>query len=184
VHSSDPAPVQVDVGALYLKYREVMERVARSVLDGRADLANDAVSAVVQELCRAHKAGTLTPKDNWEAYIVSSVRNAARRLARDEARTTTIDTDRSGTASASDDVHPDPDGERQIDRVNDVAVLRAGWAKLTERKQTIIWRRFVHQDTPTEIAEALGITTQAVGQNERQALHQLREEWTDDERPT
>ncbi len=81
--------VPPDLGALYLRHRDAMHRVAASVLReaGRASEASDAVSDAMVSIMAS-------PRDvrNWEAFLVT----AAKRKALDRVRSA-----ESGTADPS-----------------------------------------------------------------------------------
>lgn len=184
--SPSPDPVQVDVEALYLRYRGLMRRTAQVQLGARGHhLVDDVIAEVVAELVRAHGAGTLTTPDSWEAYLIVAVRRCAQRLggnaARRAAREVHLD-----KADESDEPNTAVTDERASDnteRTADVLTLDQALDKLPEQQRLLIVQRFWLGATLTQLAPQYGVTPQALSQRLQHALATLREEWDDDDRP-
>ncbi|WP_232661264.1 sigma-70 family RNA polymerase sigma factor [Pseudonocardia sp. TRM90224] len=161
---------QPDVAALYQRHGDTMHRVAGADLAGTGVDPRDAVACVINDLVSKHKRGTLHGVDNWEAYLVRSVRNAAARLAGRAAREHLVEdadlvylADRTPVAGHDNTVITRMEAQRRLDR-------------LDPRKRAIIEGLYITELTRAELAEQFGITTQRVGQLRDEALGEMREE--------
>jgi RNA polymerase sigma factor (sigma-70 family) len=161
---------QPDVAALYQRHRKAMYRVAVADLTGTGADPAEAVSLVVNDLLGMHKRGTLRGIENWEAYLVRAVRNAAARLAGRAGREHLVEdadliylADRTPVTGLDDATVTRVEAHRRLDR-------------LTPRKQAIIKGLYLEEFTLAELAEQLGVTPQRVGQLRDEALGEMREE--------
>lgn len=158
-----------DVAALYARHRVAMLRTAGAVLSGTGVEPGEAVAQVVANLHDMHVRGTLRDVDSWEAYLVSSVRNAAARLAGRTAREQPVeDVDLVVVLPGA----PAPTEETVVMRDE----ARRRLARLDPRKRAIIAGLYVTELTLAELGEQFGITPQRVGQLRDEALNKMREE--------
>lgn len=161
---------QPDVAALYLRYGPAMHRVAASVLVGTEVDPSDAVMEVVGNLQARHREGALCGIENWEAYLVASVRNEARRAAGKSARESPVDDaeltalPRTATSAAAEDI--------ATDRVE----ARRRLGRLDPRRRAIVEALYLHGLPLSQVAARWGLTTQRTGQLRDQALRTMREE--------
>lgn len=168
--ADDTDAEQPDVAALYQRHRNAMHRVAVADLTGTGADPAEAVGAVVNELLKMHKRGTLRGVENWEAYLVRAVRNAAARLAGRAGRELPVEdddlvylADRTPVTGLDDAVVTRVEAHRRLDR-------------LDSRKQVIIKGIYLNGFTRAELAEQLGVSPQRVGQLRDEALGEMREE--------
>lgn len=170
-----PAPPP-DLGALYLRHRDAMHRVAASVLRpaGRADEAGDAVNDAVVSIMAS------PPGDvrNWEAFLVT----AAKRKALDRVRSADVRhtgpelvesrQDRADDFDLAEDVAEDVDRSRQADHALDSLSI------LDERYRKAVWETVALQRPRADVARELGVTPARVSQMVTRGLEILREAWT------
>ena len=161
---------QPDVAALYLSYRGIMFRVAAVDLTGTGVDPGDAVGRVVEDLVGMHNRGTLHGVDNWEAYLVRAVRNAAMRLAGRATREDLVDdvdlvhlADQTPVAGHDEAVVSRIEAQRRLDR-------------LDTRKRAIVEGLHLDGLSRVELAERFDISPQRVGQLRDEALGEMREE--------
>ncbi|MBW0110470.1 sigma-70 family RNA polymerase sigma factor [Pseudonocardia sp. KRD-182] len=161
---------QPDVAALYHRYGPAMQRVAASVLAGTEVDPSDAVMQVVVNLQAMHSVGALRGIENWEAYLVASVRNEARRVAGKAANESPVDDARIAvlletmSSDAADDIATDRvEAQRRLDR-------------LDTRRRAIIESLYIDDRPLAEVAAQWEITPQRTGQLRDQALRTMREE--------
>jgi RNA polymerase sigma factor (sigma-70 family) len=161
---------QPDVAALYARYREAMRRVAAAALAGTSVDPQDAVMRVIVNLQGMHATGALQGIDNWEAYLVRSVRNEAIGLAENAARERPVE-----DADLAVLLERMPSGPSEH-----VVVERIEWQRrldrLDPRKRAIIEGLFLEDLTLAQLGAQWGITPQRVGQLRDQAFREMREE--------
>ena len=173
--SSEPATgrstaEQPDVAALYLRYGPAMHRVAASVLAGTEVDPSDAVMQVVCNLQARHREGTLRGIENWEAYLVASVRNEARGTAGKSARELPVDD--VGLAALPGTASPDATEDIATDRVE----ARRRLDRLDLRRRGIVEALYLDEIPLAQVAAQWGITPQRTGQLRDQAIRMMREE--------
>ena len=163
-----------DLGALYLRHRDAMHRVAASVLReaGRASEASDAVSDAMVSIMAS------PPRDvrNWEAFLVT----AAKRKALDRVRSAevrhggpelvTSAHDRAETTDIAEDVADAHDRGRRA------ALARASLSVLDERHRTAVWQTVALERPRADVATELGVSPARVSQMITRALALLRDE--------
>ena len=165
--------VPPDLGALYLRHRDAMHRVAASVLRevGLADEAGDAVQDAIVSILASPPAGV----QNWEAFLVT----AAKRKALDRVRSAAVrhagpelvdQHDRPDGTDIADDVAEDLDRQRRA------ATAWDSLSALDARHRKAVWE-FVALGRPrAEIADELGVTPARVSQIVSRGLELLRQE--------
>ncbi len=168
--------VPPDLGALYLRHRDAMYKVAASVLRevGRASEAADAVNDAIVSIM------ALPPRDvrNWEAFLVT----AAKRKALDRVRSAGV---RHAGPELVESIHDRAD---DIDLAEDVADAldrkersALAWdclSVLDERHRKAVWETVALERPRTEVAAGLGVSPARVSQMTTRALALLREEMT------
>ena len=161
---------QPDVAALYLRYRLTMQRVAASVLAGTGIDPADPVMRVVGNLQAKHRDGSLHGVDNWEAYLVTSVRNEAHDAARKSARESPVDDAELGALLA-------PTSSDTTENVaTNLVEARRRLDRLDPRRRAIVEALYFDDVPLVQVAAQWQITTQRVGQLRDQALRTMREE--------
>lgn len=166
--------VPPDLGALYLRHRDAMYKVAASVLRevGRASEAPDAVNDAIISIMAS------PPRNvrNWEALLVT----AAKRKALDRVRSAEV---RHAGPEFVEAIHDLAD---DTDLAEDVAVAidrreRAGHAWdclsiLDERHRKAVWETVALERPRSEVAVELDVSPARVSQMTTRALALLRDE--------
>jgi RNA polymerase sigma-70 factor, ECF subfamily len=165
----------LDLGALYLRHRDAMHRVAASVLReaGRASEAGDAVQDAIVSVMAS------PPKDvqNWEAFLVS----AAKRRALDRIRSAEVrhsgpvfEESRHDRIDRNEDIAEDVADD--LDRKERAAVAWDCLSVLDERHRKVAWDIAAVERPRSEVAAELSVTPGRVSQMVKQALSLLRTE--------
>lgn len=162
-----------DVEALYLKHNDAMYRVAYRVLreSGHKDLAKDAVQLVFESLL---KSSPSEPVDNWEAFLVRSVRNRALDLLRSAAVQRTDakpveEHDRSAVQDVAAEVAD------RVDFLRLAAKVREKMALLPEQERYVLEECAAKGRPGTEVAAERGVTKGRVSQVKTNALKTVRQ---------
>lgn len=174
VEAAAMSDVPQDLGALYIRHRDAMHRVAASVLReaGRAseagDVVHDAIVSIMASPPRAVR--------SWEAFLVT----AAKRKALDRIRSAEV---RHAGPELAEVVH---DRATDSDLADDVAdaidqLRRAGEAWdclsiLDERHRKVVWETVALARPRSEVATELNVTPARVSQITTRSLALLREE--------
>lgn len=162
-----------DLGALYLRHRDAMHRVAASVLReaGLADAAGDAVQDAIVSIIAS------PPEDvrDWEAFLVT----AAKRKALDRVKSAAVR--HAGPELAedhdyADDTHIAEDVADDLDRQRQAAVAWDCLSVLDERYRKAVWEFVALERSREEVAADLGVTPPRVSQMVRRALELLQQE--------
>lgn len=163
-----------DFGALYLRHRERMYAVARSVLKGTAhrDHVDDVVMETMVTLMDRPPAEHI---ENWEAYLVRATRNKAYDLLKTAHARHAGGTLEPQHDPATDQYLADDIAER-VDRQHDAAVLWDSLAVLDTRERSILWDYKALQQPRSEVARKYGISSARVSQISTQALTTLLHE--------
>jgi RNA polymerase sigma-70 factor (ECF subfamily) len=166
--------VPPDLGALYLRHRDAMYKVAASVLRevGRASEAADAVNEAIVSIMAS------PPRDvrNWEAFLVT----AAKRKALDRVRSAAVR--HAGPEfvesvhDRADDTDLAEDAADAIDRKERAGLARDCLSILDERHRKAIWETVALERPRPEVAAELGVSPARVSQMTTRALALLREE--------
>lgn len=163
-----------DWGPIYLEHREVMHRVAASVLRevGLADQAGDAVQEAMASLV-----GAPPPEDvrDWEAFMVT----VAKRKALDFVRSAAVrhaGPELTDEHDRADDDDPYDTVEDAIDRSRQAGHVWDSLAVLDSRHRMVIREYVAHERPRSEVAAELGVTPARVSQMTREALEKLRAE--------
>ncbi|OBG63320.1 sigma-70 family RNA polymerase sigma factor [Mycobacterium sp. E735] len=164
-----------DLGALYLRHRDAMHKVAASVLRevGLASQAGDAVHDAIVSIM----ASPPNHVQNWEALLVT----AAKRKALDRIRS--ADVRRAGpefTESVHDQIDDDvdiaEDVATEVDRKDRAAVAWDSLSVLDDRHRKVVWDIAALERPRNEVASELGVTPGRVSQMMSEALARLRQE--------
>lgn len=166
--------VPPDLGALYLRHRDAMHKVAASVLRevGRTSEAADAVNDAIVSIMAS------PPREvrNWEAFLVT----AAKRKALDRIRSAGV---RHAGPEFVESLHDRADGTELADDVADAldqedrgAVIRDCLSVLDERHRKAVWETVALERRRSEVATDLGVSPARVSQMTARALALLREE--------
>lgn len=167
--------VSPDLGALYLRHRDAMHKVAASVLReaGRASEAADAVQEAILSVM------TSPPRHvrNWEAFLVTAAkRKALDRIRSADVRHTHPEFAEATTGDRSEDSDLADDIADALDRQE-----RAGHAwdclsVLDDRHRKAVWETVALERPRAEVAAELGVTPARVSQMRTRSLALLREE--------
>lgn len=165
------AGVHPDWGALYLRYRDAMHRVAASVLRraGMADQASDVVQEAKTSLMRSRP----TDVRSWEAIMVT----ATKRKAYDLLRLAAVR--RAGAELDAEHDYADPadiaaDVAENVDRQRARAVVWDGLSVLDTRHRKVAWEFIALERPRAEVAAELDVSPGRVSQMARRALEELR----------
>ncbi len=168
------SPVPPDLGALYLRHRDAMYKVAASALR-EADLASEAGDAVNDAIVSIMAS---SPKDvrNWEAFLVT----AAKRKALDRIRS--ADVRHAGPELVEslhdriDDTDIAEDVAADLDRKQRAAVAWDCLSILDDRDRKVVWEIAALERPRNEVAAELGVSPARVSQMTKRARTLLREE--------
>lgn len=162
-----------DVEALYLKHNDAMYRMAHRVLreSGHKDLAQDAVQSVFETLLKSPPS---EPVDNWEAFLVRSVRNKTMDLLRSAAlRRTDAAPVEEHDRPAEHDVAAEVADHVDLSRL--AAKVREKMALLPEQERYVLEECAAKGRPGTEVAAELGVTKGRVSQIKTKALKTMRQ---------
>jgi RNA polymerase sigma factor (sigma-70 family) len=176
---ADPDRVSPDIGALYEEHRDVMYRMARSLLRGDdRHRAEDVVQDVMVSLLPRLPTGIR----NWEAFLVNAVKMKAYDLLKSAAHrheVLVLDDARplEGERHGGDDVGLDPAEviSARRDRESTVAEVRGALAELDRRvpDASYVYRQVKELGrTSQDVAEELGVS----GSRVRQLVMKARKE--------
>jgi RNA polymerase sigma-70 factor (ECF subfamily) len=163
-----------ELGALYLRHRDVMYKVAASVLRevGRASEAADAVNDAIISIMAAPPNNVR----NWEAFLVT----AAKRKALDRVRSAEV---RHAGPELVDSIHDRADDTEvaadvadALDRKQRAALAWDCLSVLDERHRKAVWQTVALERPRPEVAAELGVSPARVSQMTTRALALLQEE--------
>lgn len=171
VPAAEESIVGPDIGAVFLEHREVMYRVAYAML--RTDhhhRAEDVVSEVMVSILN-HPPDSVR---NWQAYLVSAVKNKVRDLWKSSAHrreqlvlaeATPLEGDRLG----GDEVEDDPAHEvvELIGRQQRVRVVREAMAEMEAwdpQAAHVLWQCAGLERSSQQVADELGVSSSRVRQ--------------------
>ncbi|MGV1030378.1 MAG: sigma-70 family RNA polymerase sigma factor [Dermatophilaceae bacterium] len=166
--------VQPDLGALYLRYRDAMRKVAASVLRevGRASEAPDAVHDAIVSIMGS-------PPQNvrdWEAFLITT----AKRKALDRVRSAEVRHTGGEFVEAAHDRAVDSDLAEDVaevlDRPGRATFVQDCLSVLDERHQKAVWDTVALERPRPKVAAELGVSPARVSQMRTRALELLREE--------
>jgi RNA polymerase sigma factor (sigma-70 family) len=166
-----PAP---DLGALYLRHRDAMYKVAASVLRdvGLASQAEDAVQDAMVSIL----ASPPTDVQNWEALFVTAVK----RKALDRIRSAAVrHAGPEFTESAHDrvdDVDIAEDVTADLDRKDRAGIAWDCLSVLDARHRKVVWDIAGLERSRNDVASELGVSPGRVSQMVTRALAELRQE--------
>jgi RNA polymerase sigma-70 factor, ECF subfamily len=150
-----------DFAALYVCFARPLHRVAWSVLGSRQD-AEDAVQEVFLGLVRSR--ATLAKVESLPAYLFSSLRHAAARLATRK---------KTPVLPAGDPPTRDPNADREIDPEM-FRLLERGLAALPREQREVLSLKIYGGLTFAQVAAVLGIRPNTAASRYRYALEKLR----------
>ncbi|MGQ2915228.1 sigma-70 family RNA polymerase sigma factor [Microbacterium aurantiacum] len=165
----------MDIGALYLRHRDTLHRVAASVL--REVGLQDEKDDVVGEAMLSVAANPPTGVHNWEAFLVRVVKNKAYdRIRAADVRHfgRTLDMDHDDQTDPGEDAIGDVD--EKVDAARAGAHLWDSMAVLDERERYIVREHIQNQRPQGELAEELGVSRPRVNQILKQALQKLNDD--------
>lgn len=170
-----------DIGALYLRHRDAMYGMARSLLRGDEHRAEDVVQAVMVSLLAHMPSGVR----NWEAFLVHAVKMKVYDLWKSAAQThemLTFDDVRplESERLGADDLDVDPAVlvEEEYDRAATASRVRIALAELERREPEAAYAyRQVKEvgRTSQDVAEELALSSARVRQRVMKARTELIE---------
>lgn len=166
--------VPPDLGALYLRHRDAMHKVAASVLRevGRASEAADAVHDAIISIMASPPQSVR----NWEAFLIT----AAKRKALDRIRSAEVRYAGAEFVEAIHDRANDSDlAEDVADAIDRQGRARHAWdclSVLDERHRKVVWETVALERPRSEVAAELNVSPARVSQMTTRSLALLREE--------
>ncbi|WP_427008828.1 RNA polymerase sigma factor [Pseudarthrobacter sp. H2] len=171
VSEADVSTVSQDIGAMYLKHRDVMYSVAYAMLrTDRHNQAEDVVGEVMVSILKHPPASVR----NWEAYLVRAVQNKIRDLwksaaHRHEQLLLADAAPLEGDRLSGDEVEDDPASE-VVDlmvRQQTVQSVRAAMAEMeTWDRQAayVLWQCAGQERSSQQVADELGVSSSRIRQ--------------------
>lgn len=146
---------------IYYQYRKLMYHVARKYFADKPEELDDAVSAVLERLCRYISKVRAVPRNKMQAYVVFMTENVCRRMLRQ------IITEREIGVVPYDALLLDAqaEGEDLTETIFDYADAKkvlASYKELSQRDQDIIWMRHVENMEYSEMAKMLNMQEGAI----------------------
>ena len=146
---------------IYYQYRKLMYHVARKYFADKPEELDDAVSAVLERLCRYISKVRAVPRNKMQAYVVLMTENVCRRMLRQ------IITEREIGVVQYDALLLDAqaEGEDLTETIFDYADAKkvlASYKELSQRDQDIIWMRHVENMEYSEMAKMLNMQEGAI----------------------
>lgn len=180
VSAADVSTVPPDIGAVYLKHREVMYSVAYAMLrTDRHNQAEDVIGEVMVSILK-NPPGSVR---NWEAYMVRAVQNKIRDLWKSAAHrheqlvlaeATPLEGDRLG----GDEIEDDPASEvvEVIGRQQTVQSVRAAMAEMESwdpQSTYVLWQCAGLERSSQQVADELGVSSSRIRQIASKARKKL-----------
>ena len=146
---------------IYYHHRKLMYHVGRKYFADKPEELDDAVSAVLERLCRYISKVRAVPRNKMQAYVVFMTENVCRRRLRQ------IITEREIGVVPYDALLLDAqaEGEDLTETIFDYADAKkvlASYKELSQRDQDIIWMRHVENMEYSEMAKMLNMQEGAI----------------------
>lgn len=180
VSATDVSTVPPDIGAVFLKHRDVMYSVAYAMLrTDQHNQAKDVIGEVMVAILR-HPPDSV---ENWEAYLVRSVQNKIRDLWKSAAHrheqlllaeAAPIEGDRLGGDEVEDD--PASDVVELISRQQTVQSVRAAMAEVEAwdpQAAYVLWQCSGLERSSQQVADDLGLSSSRIRQISSKARKKL-----------
>ncbi|GAA3665288.1 hypothetical protein GCM10023081_00190 [Arthrobacter ginkgonis] len=164
-----------DLGALYLRHRAAMYRMAAVMLrgTGHEDSAEDVVQAVVTKLVGAMPA---EPPQNWEAWLIQCVKNQVKDLLKLASTRREVSKEPEVTPEwGMEDDFAEQVAERVV--AEDAGVkVREALGCLTAKEREVVWSVCGKEQSQTDVARRLGISPGRVSQLKKSGLNKLHQQ--------
>lgn len=146
---------------IYYHHRKLMYHVGRKYFADKPEELDDAVSAVLERLCRYISKVRAVPRNKMQAYVVFMTENVCRRRLRQ------IITEREIGVVPYDALLLDAqaEGEDLTETIFDYADAKkvlASYKELSQRDQDILWMRHVENMEYSEMAKMLNMQEGAI----------------------
>lgn len=170
------SPDRPDIGALYIRYGDMMHKVAASVLReaGLESQTQDAVQDAIVSILAS-------PPDevqNWEAFLVTAVkRKALDRIRSAHVRHAGPEIDLS-LHDHADDIDIAEHVATAVDRTRRAGIAWDCLSVLDHRRRKVVWDIAALERPRNDVAAELGVTPPRVSQIVMKALALLKEEIT------
>lgn len=163
-----------DLGALYLRYRDTMHKVAASVLRGAglSSQASDAVQDTMLSLISSPPSNVR----NWEAFLVKAVKRKALDRVKSAHNRHTSHAPIDLTADVADSVDIAEDVSADLDLKQRAAVAWDSLCVLEDRDRKVVWDVVALQRPGVEVAREHSLSPGRISQIVERALRELREE--------
>lgn len=164
-----------DLGALYLRHRGAMYRVATAMLlaAGRKDSAADVVQAVVTRLVGSMPSD---PPQNWEAWLIQCVKNEALDLLKRASTRREMGEESEDAPEWGVEVDIAEEVVERIDSQEAGANVREALGCLTDQEREVVWCVYGEEQSQADLARRLGITPGRVSQIKKSGLKKLRQQ--------
>lgn len=154
-------------GELFERHHEAALRAAKRFTAGTRISAEDCVSDAFAQIFAALQRGK-GPDEFFRAYLYTVMRNAVQAANRVDSESVTVDDfEIIERTSKKHDVDP------AITRF-ETEVVRAAFASLPERWQSVLWYSDIEEMKPAEVAPILGLTSHGVSMLRTRAREGLR----------
>lgn len=163
-----------DLGALYLRHRDTMHKVAASVLReaGLSSQASDAVQDTMLSIISSPPSNVR----NWEAFLVKAVKRKALDRVQSAHNRHTSHAPIDLTADVADGVDIAEDVSADLDLKQRAAVAWDSLSVLSERDRRVVWDVVALERPGIEVAREHSLSPGRISQIVGRALGELRHE--------
>ncbi|WP_244180100.1 sigma-70 family RNA polymerase sigma factor [Amycolatopsis pretoriensis] len=160
-------------GRLYDRHLVAARRVAAAIASGEAE-RDDLIAEGFTRVLRILRAGE-GPDEEFRPYLLTTIRNTMISWRRRDSAVSLV--------AEVPDVLPSEGSDEPVDSRLHGSVAAGAFASLPERWRTVLWRTEIEGESPSRIAEDLGMTPNSVAALAYRAREGLRQAYLDQHVP-